>query len=79
MKDEDFVSKTINEGTVDLEQFPASRVHQLANKIESLKSTARHIRQVAGDPKAPQINLLQHQHTELPPGKHRKRKPVVKQ
>ena len=27
MQDEDFVSKTTNEGSVDLEKFPASRVH----------------------------------------------------
>ena len=50
IRDEDFVSKTINEGSVDLEKFPASRVHQLAKKMESSKATARYIMQVAGDP-----------------------------
>ena len=27
MKDEDFVTKTINEGNVDIQKFPASKVH----------------------------------------------------
>ena len=49
MKDEDFVSRTINEGSVDLDKFLASKVHQLAKKMESSKVTARHIRQVAGN------------------------------
>ena len=40
MRDEEFLSKTINEGSVDLEKFPASRVCQLAKKMESLKATA---------------------------------------
>ena len=79
LKDEDFVSKTINEGSVDLDKFPASRVHQLAMKMESSKATARHIKQVAGDPQTAQINLMHHQHTELPNGKYKKRKPQAKQ
>ena len=58
MRDEDFVSKTIHEGSVDQEKFTASRVHQPAKKMESSKATARHIRQVAGDPQVAQINLL---------------------
>ena len=40
LKDEDFVSKTINEGSVDLDKFSASRVHQLAKKMESSNATA---------------------------------------
>ena len=39
LHDEDFVSRTITEGSVDLEKFPASRVHQLAKKFESSKAT----------------------------------------
>ena len=78
MKDEDFISITINEGSVDLEKFPASKVNQLAKKLESSKATARHIRQVAGHPQAAQINLMYHQHTELPPGKNKKRKQRIK-
>ena len=58
MRDEDFVSRTINEGSVHLEKFPANKVCQLAKKLESSKATARHIRQVAGDPQAAQINLM---------------------
>ena len=79
MKDEDFVSEAINEGSGDPEKFPESRVCQLAKKMESSNPTARYIRQVAGDPWGAQINLLCHQSIELPPGKHKKKKPGVKQ
>ena len=37
MKDEDFVTKTINEGNVDIQKFPTSKVQQLAKKMESSK------------------------------------------
>ena len=37
MRDEDFVSRMINEGSVDLENFPASKVCQLTKKMESSK------------------------------------------
>ena len=79
MKDEDFVSRTINEGSVDLDKFPASKVHQFAKKLNSFKATARHIRQVAGDPQDAQINLMHHQCTQLPSGKNKKRKQGIKQ
>ena len=75
MKDEEFVSKTINEGSVNLYKFPASKLHQLAKKMESSKATARHIRQVAGDPRAAQTNLMCHQCTELPNGNIRRGNP----
>ena len=58
MRDEECVFKTINEGSVDPEKFSTCRVHQLAKKWESSKATARHIRQVAGDPQVAHINLL---------------------
>ena len=64
---------------MDLDKFPTSRVCQLAKKMESSKVTARHITQVAGDPQMAQINLMYHQHTELPNGKYKKKKPQVKQ
>ena len=48
MKDKDFVTKTINEGNVHIQKFPASKVQQLAKKMESSKATVKHIRQVAG-------------------------------
>ena len=74
MKDEDFVTKTINEGNVDIQKFPASKIQKLAKKMESFKATAKHIRQVAGDLPVAQMQLMQHQHTELPARNHPKRK-----
>ena len=56
--DEDFVSKTMTEGSIDLDKFPVSRVHQLAKKFKSSKTTVQHIKQVAGDMQAAQINLM---------------------
>ena len=78
MQDAEFVSRTITDGSVDLDKFPASRVRQLAKKVDSSKATAHHIKWVAGDPQAAQINLLTHQHTELPAGKYKKKRPPVK-
>ena len=78
MHDEEFLSKTINEGDVDLDKFPASKARQLAKRIESPMATACHIKQVAGDPQAAQINLLRYQHTKLPAGKYKKKKSSVK-
>ena len=40
LRDEEFVSKTLNEGCADLQQYPASKVRQLAKKLESSKATA---------------------------------------
>ena len=37
--------------------------------MESSKATAKHIKQVASQPQAVQINLICHLHTELPPNK----------
>ena len=74
MKDKDFVTKTINEGNVNIQKFPASKVWQLAKKMESSKATAKHIHQVAGDLPAAQIQLMQYQHTELLAGKYPRRK-----
>ena len=77
MKDEDFVTKTINEGNVNIQKFPASKVPQLAKKMESSKATAKHIQQVARDLLAAQIQLMQHQHTELPVGNYPRRKQTL--
>ena len=74
LKDEDFVSRTISDGSVDLDKFPASRVHQLAKIYESSKATAIHIKQVSGEPQATQINLLHHQRTKLPLHKYTKKR-----
>ena len=50
----------------------------LPKRMESSKATACHIKQVAGDPQAAQINFLRHQHTELPVGKDKKKMSSVK-
>ena len=76
--DEDFVSRTISDGSVDLDKFPVSRVCQLAKKLESSKATARHIKQVSGEPQGAQINLLHHQRTELPQHRYKKKKSHTK-
>ena len=39
--------------------------------MESLKSTTRHIKQVASDPQAAQMNLMRHQRPDLQPSKSR--------
>ena len=78
LKNEEFVSKTINDSSIDLDKFPASKVRQLAKKMESSKVTARHIKQGASDPQAAQINLIRYQCTDLPASKAKKRKPFVK-
>ena len=46
--------------------------------MESSKATVHHIKQVAGDPQAAQINLLRQLHTELPAGKYKKKKSSAK-
>ena len=78
LRDEDFMSRTISDGSVNLDKFPASRVCQLAKKLESSKATARHIKQVSGEPQAAQINLLHHQRTELPQHRYKKKKSHTK-
>ena len=68
------MSRTITEGSVDLDKFPTSRVCQLAKKFENSKATACHIKQVAGDPQVTQINLMRHQQTELHTNRHNKKR-----
>ena len=63
---------------MDLDKFPASKVHQLAKKYESSMATARHIKQIAGEMQATQIHLMRHQCTELSYGKYKKQKPQAK-
>ena len=52
LKDESFVSKTLNEGHVELSKFPASTVCQLAKKMESSQATAKHMNKVTRNPQA---------------------------
>ena len=73
LRDEEFVSKTINDTNIDLNRCPASKVRQLAKKMESFEATAKHVRQVASNPQAAQINLMCHQCTELPPSKFKRK------
>ena len=77
--DEEFVSRTINDSNTDLDKFPASKVRQLAKKLESSKSTAKYIKQVSNEPQATQVNLLRHQQTELPPNKYQRKQRKFKQ
>ena len=46
--------------------------------MESSKVTVRHIKQVASDSQVAQIYLMQHQCTDLPARKHKKKKSFVK-
>ena len=78
LKDEEFVSKTINDNSIDLEKFPASKARQLLKKIDTSKAAVHHIKQVASDPQAAQINLIRHQRTDLPPSKHKKKQQSFK-
>ena len=43
LRDDVFVSKTINDSHIDLNTFPASKVRQFAKKMESSKATAKYI------------------------------------
>ena len=73
LRDEEFVAKTLNESTSDLQAYPASKVRQLAKKLEASKTTAKHIKQCTSDPQAAQVNLLRHQQMTIPPKyKHKK-------
>ena len=55
LKEDSLVSKTLNEGHVELSMFPASTVHQIAKRMESSQATAKHIKH---DPQMVQVNLL---------------------
>ena len=63
----------LQEGSVNLDKSPASRVHQLAKRFESSKAIACDIKQVARDLQPTQINLMRHQQTELPTNKYNKK------
>ena len=73
LKDEEFVSKTINDSSIDFDKFPASKVRQLAKKMEASKATLHHTKQVVSNPQAVQINLMRHQCTDLPPSKNKRK------
>ena len=73
LNDEEFVSRTINDSNNDSNKSPASKVCQIAKRMESPKTTAKHIKQVASDPQVVQVNLLQHHHTEILPSQSNKK------
>ena len=73
LKDEEFVSVTINDSTTDLDNLPASKGRQHAKEMGVWKATVWHIKQVASDPQASQINMMTPQQTFLPPGKCKKK------
>ena len=70
------MSKTLNEGHVELSKFPASKVRQMAKKLESSQATAKHMKKVTRDPEAVQVNLLRHQRTELPLSKFQRKQKI---
>ena len=41
--------------------------------MESSQATAKHMKQLARDPQAVQVNLLRHQHTKTPPSKSKRK------
>ena len=72
------MSRTTSDGNVDLDKFLANKVQQFAKRMESSKAIAFHVKQVAGDPQAVQINLFRHQCTELQAGENKKKTSSVK-
>ena len=73
LSNESFISKTLDEGHVNLNKFLASKVRQMTKKLESSQATAKHMKQVTKEPHGTQIYLLRHQRTELPPSKAQRR------
>ena len=45
----------------------------MTKKLESSKSTAKHIKQMSSEPQAAQVNLLRYQRRELPPSKFQRK------
>ena len=50
LRNEEFVSKSINDSDIDLEKCSASNVRQLSRKLESSKSPAKHIKKMSSEP-----------------------------
>ena len=73
LKDEEFVSKTINDNSIDLVKFPTSKIRHLAKRMGASKVTACHLKQVASDPQVAQINLRRHQCADLTPSNNKKK------
>ena len=73
LKDEEFVSKTINDSSINLDKLLASKAQQLVKKMKASKATVQHIKQVPRGPQAAQINLIRHQWTDLPPSNNKRK------
>ena len=58
LNDESFVSKTLNEGHVELSKFPAKTLRQPAKKFKSSQATVKHMKQITRDLQAVPVNLL---------------------
>ena len=59
MTNNEFIAKTFNEGNTNFEQYPATKVQQMAKKLESSKATAKHIKQHKSSVQgATQVNVL---------------------
>ena len=59
LTDNEFIAKTINEGNTDLVHYLATKVQQMAKRLESSKATAKHIKQHTSSMQgATQINVL---------------------
>ena len=44
LSNESFISKTLDEGHVNINKFPASKVRQMAKKLEGSQATAKHMK-----------------------------------
>ena len=66
LKDEEFVSKTVNDSNIDLDKFPHKQGEEACQEDEIFKSITRHINVT---PQVAQINLMRHQRTDHPPSK----------
>ena len=58
--------------TLILKNFQPVKLGSLP-RVESSKSTARHIKKMSSEPQASQVNLLRHQITEIPPNKAKRK------
>ena len=56
MRDEDFIMKTINEGNVDIQKFPASKVCQLAKRWKAQKPWLNIFDRLQGKYQQPRYN-----------------------
>ena len=73
LRDEEFVSKTINDRNIDLNKFPASKVHKLSKTMKVLKLQLSTLNKLQVTDKQPKYISCNPQHTELPPCKFQRK------